>query len=63
MRTNDKSVAAALPMNTAPTSSFPERGVYFATHFRNWYEEAPPTDITIFSCEISPQSCGGRLER
>ena len=39
--------------NSSLTPSFPERGVYFATHFRNWYEEATDAEVVRYVQELS----------
>ena len=40
-------------MSKSLATSFPERGVYFATHFYNWYDEAEDAEVVRYVQELS----------
>lgn len=39
------------------TKVYPERGVYFATHFGNWYENASDADVEQYIADLASWGC------
>ena len=48
-----------LPFLLTARDAFPERSVYFATHFRNWYEEASDEEVTRYVEELAEWGMNG----
>ena len=41
----------------APAKAYPVRGVYFATHFGNWYEKASDRELADYIAELKHWGC------
>ena len=52
-------VAILLSPFAPAQDSFAERSVYFATHFRNWYEEASAEEVTRYVEELAEWGMNG----
>ena len=49
--------ACAATLSVAAAAARPERGVYFATHFGNWYDRAPDEEIVRYVEELAEWGC------